>query len=262
MTAKTITFGSLKGGAGKTKVSTNVAAELSLRGHKVLIIDADPQGTTTEDFGLDPEVGFSLAEILNPPFPPTPAPTLEQVIIPSPDLENLHVLPASYQELEAAEKTLTGAAGDFAFFKKIIKPLAESYDYIIIDTPPRLGELTRAAIFAADYAVPVAGPTSTTFSGALSFASQVISCNEDSPKPITIPFWVVANWVDGAEWREVAAAIAEDDEITVLEPALPASKQASSAVLEYQVPVVAAAPKAPFSKKVKALVDEMVAAGI
>ena len=47
MTAKTITFGSLKGGAGKTKVSTNVAAELSLRGHKVLIIDADPQGTTT-----------------------------------------------------------------------------------------------------------------------------------------------------------------------------------------------------------------------
>ena len=262
MTAKTITFGSLKGGAGKTKVSTNVAAELSLRGHKVLIIDADPQGNATEDFGLNPDEGFSWAAILNPPLPPKPAPTFEQVIIPSPDVENLHVLPVLYQELEAAEKSMTGAAGDFAILKKIIKPLTDSYDYIIIDTPPRLGELTRAAIFAADYAIPIVGSTSATFSGALSFASQVISCNEDSPKPITIPFWVVANWVDSAEWRKVAAALAEDDEITALETILPASKQASSAALDYQAPVVAAAPKAPFSKKVKALVDEMVAAGI
>lgn len=255
--AKTLTFGSLKGGAGKTKVSTNVATELSLRGYKVLIVDADPQGTTTEDFGLEPAEGYSLAEILNPPLPPTPDPTLEQVILASEDLPNLHVLPASYQELEAAEKTLTGAAGDFAFLKKITTPLADSYDYIIIDTPPRLGELTRAAIFAADYAIPVVGPTSTTFSGALSFASQVEACQEYSPKPITTPFWVVANWVDGAEWRQVQEALAEDENIKVLKAILPASKQASSAVLEYQVPVVAALGKAPFSKKIKALVDEI-----
>lgn len=255
--AKTLTFGSLKGGAGKTKVSTNVATELSLRGHKVLIIDADPQGNTTEDFGLEPAEGYSLAEILKQPLPPTPPRTLEQVILAPEDLPNLHVLPASYKVLDEAEKSLIGTAGDFAFLKKIVTPLADSYDYIIIDTPPRLGELTRAAIFAADYAIPVVGPTSATFTGALSFASQVEACQEYSPKPITTPFWVAANWKNSAESRKVQEALAEDENIKVLETILPDSKLASSAVLEYQVPVVAALGKAPFSKKVKALVDEI-----
>lgn len=262
MTAKVITFGSLKGGAGKTKVSTNVAASLAARGYKVLIIDADPQGTATENMGVAPELGQSLAEILNPPLPPAVAPTLDDVILASPALDDLHVLPASYQELEAAGASLTGTKGDFALLNKVIKPLAGQYDYIIIDTPPRLGELTRAAIFAADFAVPVTGPTADTYTGAISFEAQVTECMDYSPKNLTIPFWVVANWVEGAEWREIKAELEATEGLTVLEPQLPASLQASSAVLAHGAPVVLAAPKAPFSRKVTALVDAMLAHGI
>lgn len=262
MTAKVITFGSLKGGAGKTKVSTNVAAELASRGHHVLIIDADPQGAATEDFGVEAELGKSLAEILNPPLPPAVAPSIEDVIVASETVENLHVVPASYQELEAAGAALTGTRGDFALLKKVVEPLAGSYDYIIIDTPPRLGELTRAAIFAADYAVPIVGPTAATYQGAISFDAQVRECMDYSPKNITIPFWVGANWEDGAEGREVQSALEAEEGLTVLSTVLPKSKLASSALLRTAAPAVAASPNAAFSRKVKNLVNDMQAAGI
>lgn len=266
MTAKVLTFGSLKGGAGKTKVSTNVAAALAVKGHKVLMIDMDPQSSATEDFGISVDVDAgekSLADILNLNTSRiSDLPSLEHIIRPAPNVDNLHVLPASYQELEAAGKSLTGARGDFALLNRVIKPAGAAYDYIVIDTPPRLGELTRAAVYAADYAIPVTGPTAATFTGAISFAAQVEECIEDSPKPITIPFWVVANWEEGAEARSVRQEMEGAEDITTLPTFLPKSKLASAAALDYQTPVVVAGPNQPFSLKVKSLVEEMVAAGI
>lgn len=278
MSAKVITIGTLKGGTGKTTVSTNIAAELNRRGKKVLLIDADPQGGSTKDFGIsivpDPETGDpgcagrTLGELLyTPEHLKEHEPALEDCIVQHTDeeLSNLHILPASYRALEAAEQTLEGIEATACIYQKIVAPLRERYDYIIIDTPPRLGTLTQAAIFASDYAIPLVGGTASTYSGAVSFVAQVEQINRFKMglPPTAIPFWVVANWRDSHEWRSMIRPELESEEgVRVLNTFLISALTASSIPTDYMVPAVIGAPNSRYSKLVVALVDEMVSAGL
>lgn len=253
--ALTCSFGSLKGGAGKTKATTNIAAELANRGNQVLLIDLDPQGTATGDFGILPESGYSIGELLNTPAPHQP-PELADVLTEVEDLPGLTIAPANYQPLEAAERMLTGAAGAQAVKAAIVDPAKPHFDYIFIDTPPRLGMLTQAAIHASDYAIPLIGPTGASYSGASSFAFLVQDLQ--SFAGVTIPFWLAANWQDGAEGREVLDGL-KDDQVELLETTLPFSKRASSTALNRGLPMVVAQPGYGFSQAVRAVVDEFLA---
>ncbi len=140
----------MKGGAGKTMVSVNVAACLSEEA-RVLVVDVDPQCNASSALGIDiadPDIG-TIVDVLSD-HRTDPA----DVVVESPvgSLPNLDVLPSAIKlfltEFELAykagrERLLYHYIGDNAeFFSR--------YDYIIIDTNPGLGVANQNAFFAAD----------------------------------------------------------------------------------------------------------------
>ena len=202
--AKVITFGSLKGGVGKTVASTNVATELALRGYKVLFIDLDPQATSTGYFGIEPMPAegtkrlITVGELL---YSPHKRYTLDDVVVKHEEIENLWVTPTHYAALDSAESNLDGFARMNAVKKHIVKAAEVSeqlanLDFIVIDTRPSLGVLTDNALVAADYAVPVCTMFASAAEGAGSFATRIHTLQEDSEAPLSVRTtpWLLADW--------------------------------------------------------------------
>ena len=131
---KVLTAAIIKGGAGKTTTAAAIAQAAAAAGRKVLAIDLDPQGNLSAFLAGDPNRpgSYQLLSGEDPAQLIQHSPQGLDVITASPDL--------------AAEKTTPGSARRL---KKALEPLKSEYDYIIIDTPPQMGELTFNALAAS-----------------------------------------------------------------------------------------------------------------
>jgi len=145
---KVIAIANQKGGVGKTTTSVNLGTCLAQLGKRVLIIDHDPQGNTTSGIGLKKsEIKHCIYDVLINEIP------IEEVIV-SPQfeqgpIETLKVVPATIR-LAGAEAELVGMMARDQRLKRAIEPIRDQFDYIIIDCPPSLGNLTINALAAAD----------------------------------------------------------------------------------------------------------------
>ena len=141
---KVICIFNQKGGVGKTTTTINLCANLAIKGHKVLIIDIDPQGNTTSGLGIDKKtLNSSIYDVL------TLHTEISEVIIQTEIIENLYLLPST-KELAGAEVELIGLENREAILKNKISEVKDKFDYIFIDCPPSLGILTVNALSAAD----------------------------------------------------------------------------------------------------------------
>lgn len=140
---KIISFANQKGGVGKTTSCVNIAASLGILGHKVLIVDMDPQGNATSGVGVTKKnLKSSSKEVL------TDVVSAKDAIVETP-YENLSIIPTN--------TTLAGAEFDLYDFdeseyrlKKALSEVKDEFDYILIDCPPSLGMLTINAFTASD----------------------------------------------------------------------------------------------------------------
>lgn len=141
---KIICVANQKGGVGKTTTAINLSASLAVANKKILLIDADSQGNSTSGLGIDRAVtekaNFYHAMIGQVP--------LSSVIVKT-ILRNLEVVPSN-QDLIGLEVEFVQLQDREIRLRELLKPVTNSYDFIIIDCPPSLGFITVNALVAAD----------------------------------------------------------------------------------------------------------------
>ncbi|GAB4532439.1 MAG: AAA family ATPase [Haliangiales bacterium] len=141
--ARIIAVANQKGGVGKTTTAINLSASVASRGHRVLLVDFDPQGNASSGVGYPKQrVELSVYDALigDVAFSDCIRPT---------EITTMFVAPAT-TDLVGAEIELVTAEGRERILKNALTEIVDRYDYIVIDCPPSLGLLTLNALVAAD----------------------------------------------------------------------------------------------------------------
>ncbi len=132
-----------KGGVGKTTTAINLGASLADLGHRVLVVDLDPQGNASTGLGINiRDLQASMYDVILNDVP------LDDCVEAS-SLRNLFVAPASL-DLAGAEIELVPAFSRELRLRRALDEVADDYDFVLIDCPPSLGLLTVNGLAAAN----------------------------------------------------------------------------------------------------------------
>ncbi|MPZ70576.1 MAG: AAA family ATPase [Actinobacteria bacterium] len=142
--ARIIALANQKGGVGKTTTAVNLGTGLAERGQRVLLVDFDPQGGCALGLGIEPgDLDLSVYDaLLDRNVRP------EDTVVAT-KVENMDLMPANI-DLSAAEIQLVSEVAREQALARVLNPLRDKYDFILIDCQPSLGLLTINALAAAD----------------------------------------------------------------------------------------------------------------
>jgi len=146
--AKIISISNQKGGVGKTTTCANLGIGLARHGKKVLLIDADAQGSLTASLGYrEPdELPVTLATVMGKIIDDIPIDPAEGILHHS---EGIDLLPANI-ELSGVDIRLINTMSRETILKQYISALKHEYDYVLVDCMPSLGMMNVNALAAAD----------------------------------------------------------------------------------------------------------------
>jgi len=172
---KTIAFANLKGGTGKTTLCVNIAGYLTkIKDAKVLVIDFDPQGNATSGLGIDGNsLEYSiynaiLEECNNPDYVP-----ITKIILQT-EIDGLHLAPSEIN-LAALSMLLQNIPDRVSVLHRIIEPIKQYYDYILIDAPSDSGLFLLNTLRAADQVIV---PLDTSIYALEALENLIIYCQD------------------------------------------------------------------------------------
>src|SRR3954468_12041808 len=243
---------SSKGGVGKTSTAANLAVALGARG-RVLAVDADPQDSLGRAFGVIAKGREdSLAGLLEDPML-DPRGAIRRDIAPG-----LDVLPA-HPSLEAVGVGLAGQGGLVTSIRRTLRPVLADYDHVVLDTYGDLGNLTLAAVCAADAVLSVFTSDPGSALGVARISAFLHQHRAFENTSAVLLGAACSLWdKDAKAARDVLGAM-EGTDIPVFQTRIPMSRRVPSSTLAKR-PVVLSAPSSTVATAYADLADEVLAA--
>lgn len=280
---KVISLLSMKGGTAKTTTAVNLAAGLSAKGYKTLLIDADAQGNATAYFSKEKDYLTSLIDNSSLPYQEAMQSTIasnkeyafdtyevlmepsciKEAIYPT-KVEQLYIMPSQNHKLILADKniTLDTKKPQQTRFKKALRELRREFDYVVIDNAPTSNTVTINSLIASDLIIIPVKPGGDEIEGLASTIEDVetIKDNFDVDVDFKILLTMFHKKTDGTFNRKT-----ENQEFDVLHQIF--EKQMLNSVIRYQDGIVT---KSSIEKQIvintntkvsddyKSLVDELI----
>jgi chromosome partitioning protein len=156
-----------KGGVGKTTVTLGLASAAQAAGHKVLVVDLDPQASASWTLGIElDDDTLGVSDVIEADT----RGAADDAIVESAWGPDVEVLPSG--RALAAHERENGRASERRL-RKALTGVADRYDIVLIDCPPSLGNNTLTALTAADLAVVVVEPASYSLRGVAAVADTI-----------------------------------------------------------------------------------------
>lgn len=161
-------IGGMKGGTGKSLSTFNLAYSLQRMGKRVLTVDLDPQANLTTCFGVE-DADVTIADLMMSVIEEESLPERSEYIW---ERNGVDLIPGS-MGLSAVEAKLRLEMGTEKMLARVIEPLKEDYDMILVDTAPTLGALNINAMSAADAVIVTVNPQLLAMKGLQDFLKTV-----------------------------------------------------------------------------------------
>ncbi|GAB2788934.1 AAA family ATPase [Halomonas shantousis] len=232
---------SIKGGVGKTASAVNLAAQASLSGRRVLLWDLDPQAATTYYLRAKPKVRGGVDRLVKGKA------ALDKVIRAT-ELDGLDLLPAAFGSREMDQLL---EAKKPSRLRKILKPVADDYDLVILDCPPSISVLSEQVFSSVNVLLVPVVPTTLS----LRTLEQLRRYLDEQDH--TCPIWPFFTLVDRRKTlhRDVMARLPEQWP-TLLSATIPYASSVERMGLE-QAPLVQFAGRATATRAYAALWREI-----
>jgi len=169
-----ISVQNFKGGVGKSCMTTHLAHGFAALGYRVLVIDADPQATTTSVFGFNPDLDVSAEDTLGP-YLLRDIDTLEPVIRKT-HVDQVDLIPSQLRLHDAEYVLASQIPSDPEILDMLrtgVRHVARSYDIVLIDPPPALGMIPLSVLRAANALLVPVRPSMIDFSSTVNFFSML-----------------------------------------------------------------------------------------
>ncbi|MDH5665033.1 MAG: AAA family ATPase [Nitrosopumilus sp.] len=172
---------SFKGGVGKSTVTTHLSHDFALKGYRVLVIDVDPQGSSTLCFGINPDLDLDEKDTIYPFLSDRSGADIDfstlKYAVRKTYWPNIDLIPANLflynAEYELAARAAQGDVDYLVKLKEGIETIKADYDIILIDPPPALGMISLSVLNAANALVVPVPPSNVDFSSTAHFFTML-----------------------------------------------------------------------------------------
>ena len=187
-----IAFAHHKGGTGKTTSCLNVAGYLQKDGKRVLVVDCDPQANATSGLGVDPErVEQSMYDVFMSVFEGFPDARITDIIVPT--TSGIYLAPATL-DLVGVEPYLYGIDDRAGILREALTPVRDTYDFILIDTPPSMGQFVINGLVAADRTVVTLDAGTFALNGMEALSMIFNDIREMIGEDVNADFAILTRW--------------------------------------------------------------------